>query len=169
MREKWLPLPPAFQFFRYKTIETHALAFLSHIILASAGLRHILSVFSGNFKGFNTNLFLSYCAWGEEALAVTIEYWQNETCVFTMHMLQSPGNTVEGGCFPLKIWAWPLHRISTVEIQNLNSVLCHFLLQVNSLFSILLVQVNRFQRLLFLHHLTHNMTADCLLNYEFGA
>jgi hypothetical protein len=32
----------------------------------------------------------------------------------------------------------------------------------------LIVQVNLFQKHLFLHQLTHNMTTDCSLNYEFS-
>ena len=30
------------------------------------------------------------------------------------------------------------------------------------------VQVNLYQKLLFLHQLTHNMTTDCSLNYKFN-
>ena len=30
------------------------------------------------------------------------------------------------------------------------------------------IQVNLYQKLLFLHQLTHNMTTDCSLNYEFS-
>ena len=31
-----------------------------------------------------------------------------------------------------------------------------------------IIQVNLCQKLLFLHHLTHNMTTDCSLNYKFN-
>ena len=36
-------------------------------------------------------------------------------------------------------------------------------------FNMFLLQVNLFQKLLFLHQLTHNMMTDCSLNYKFNA
>ena len=46
------------------------------------------------------------------------------------------------------------------------TLLCSFVASFG--FGLLLVQVNLCQKLLFLHHLIHNMTTDCSLNYKFN-
>ena len=49
--------------------------------------------------------------------------------------------------------------------------LCSINTQMNFVLLLFLaraVQVNLFQKYIFLHQLTHNMTKDCLVNYQFG-
>ena len=57
--------------------------------------------------------------------------------------------------------------IRLIVFSSKCSLECPRLWQITVTFSFLL-QVNICQKHLFLHQLTHNMTADCSLNYEFN-
>ena len=88
-------------------------------------------------------------------------------------------NWLEGGCncatemntsWRCHLDFWMLSEISTNQTNFSNMTLVmeyHFRIYKSKQMSHV-VQVNLCQKLLFLHQLTHNMTTDCSLNYEFS-
>ena len=76
---------------------------------------------------------------------------------------------------------WPLvlvwTRLKRLRIEWKSFILYIYLMHLLTVWQLralwmkyaALVQVNLFQKHLFLHQLTHNMTKDCLLNFEFSA
>ena len=71
------------------------------------------------------------------------------------------GNPVVG------TYIWYLHQ-RVLQIHEYEKKIKNFFIAVDlKIDCTKYVQVNLFQKHLFLHQLTHNMTKDCSLNYEF--